>query len=129
MMTDEEFKVMFANNLRKCIKRKGITQKELANAIGVSEGNLSDWLNLKSQPRMNKVDKMAAYLGVTRGMLMGADESDRFYKDESVQQMAQELFENPEARTLFRAAKNLSKEDMETVSALIKSLTKGKSND
>lgn len=57
------------------LKEKGLTAKELAVAIGVSSGNISDWRSGKAKPSTEAVAKMAVYLGVTTDYLHGLSES------------------------------------------------------
>lgn len=49
---------------------------EMAKAIGVSSGNLSDWANGRSQPSIDKLIKIADYFDVSIDYLVGRD--DRF---------------------------------------------------
>ena len=68
-MTIIEYRKIFADNLIRLLKAKNISQKELAEHIHVSTGNVSNWISLKSSPRINKVDEIAKYLGVKRSDL------------------------------------------------------------
>lgn len=48
-------------NRRKAIK---MSQEELAKALGVTQGNVSQWENGDSMPRINKLEKLAEVLGI-----------------------------------------------------------------
>lgn len=52
---------------------KGITQKQFAEAIQVSAGNISDWKSGKSSPSPDALSKIAAYFNVTTDYLLGND--------------------------------------------------------
>jgi transcriptional regulator with XRE-family HTH domain len=52
-------KEVFAKNLRKYMEGRGITQKELAEKIGVSAPTMNDWLQSKKYPRIDKIEKLA----------------------------------------------------------------------
>ncbi len=53
------------------IKEKGLTAKELAQNIGVSTGNVTDWRKGRSKPSAEVVAKIARYLGVSTDYLHG----------------------------------------------------------
>lgn len=69
-MTIMEYRQIFADNLKRLLKAKNMTQKELSEHIHVSTGNVSNWMALKSAPRINKVDEIANVLGVRRSDLL-----------------------------------------------------------
>ena len=53
-----------------------MNKSELAKAVGVSSGNLSDWANGRSQPSIDKLIRLADYFDVSVDYLVGRD--DRF---------------------------------------------------
>lgn len=55
-----------------CIRR-GITQKELALTIGVSQPTASDWFNNKTDPSGERLEKLSEVLGVSRAVILGYD--------------------------------------------------------
>lgn len=57
-------KEIFSRNLNYYAKEKGKTRPEMAEAIGVSYYTYVDWSNGKKFPRMDKVEKLARYLGI-----------------------------------------------------------------
>lgn len=58
----------------KLIKEKGISQKELTVAIGVSSGNFSDWKKKRSKPSSNILKKIAEYFNVSVDYLLTGEE-------------------------------------------------------
>lgn len=55
---------MIGDRIREILKRKGVEQKDLAAAIGMSEGNMSRIITGKVEPGHGKIEKMAQVLGV-----------------------------------------------------------------
>jgi len=53
----------FPENIRKQIKKKNITQKQLANDVGMTEVIVSWWVNGKAHPTMKAAVKLAEYFG------------------------------------------------------------------
>lgn len=67
----------FAENLRYLRKRKGFTQKELADLLKVSEITINRYeTGAVPIPRSSRLKKLATVLGVTEGDLMGWQDSD-----------------------------------------------------
>ena len=81
--------VSFMNRIKQLRKAKGITVKDLADHIGIAQSMLTNYENGGTMPRSNEVwEKLAAFLGVSVGYLMGvtnsfdelgADASDGMY--------------------------------------------------
>lgn len=63
-------KGIFAKNLQYYMERKGITQRELAERIGVSAPTLNEWIKAKKYPRIDKVEKLAKYFGCLKSDLI-----------------------------------------------------------
>lgn len=63
-------KEVFANNLRKFIKMSGKDRKEVAESLGVPYSTLTDWANARKYPRINSIEKVADYFGVSKSDLI-----------------------------------------------------------
>lgn len=63
-------KEVFSKNLQYYMERKGISQKELAEIIGVSAPSLNEWVKLKKYPRIDKIEKLANYFGCLKSDLI-----------------------------------------------------------
>ena len=122
-MSDELQKKIFAKNLRHYLDRENQTQKEVAEAIGVSPQTFNTWIQMVALPRMGKVQALADYFGINKSDLLedkGTQEEDNsYYIDEDAKELAQFLFKNPEYRILFDAAKDVSADDLEMVKTII----------
>lgn len=64
------------NNIVVLRKKKGITQEELANELGVSAQAVSKWENNSSCPDVSLLTKIADYFGVSVDALLRAQEED-----------------------------------------------------
>ena len=65
-----ENKEILATNLRKYITMSGKDRKEIARALNVPYSTLTDWINGNKYPRINNVEKMAEYFGVSKSDLI-----------------------------------------------------------
>ena len=59
------------NKLRELRKEKKLSQKELAENIGVHYRTLQNWENGESQIKPDKAQQLADYFGVNVGYLLG----------------------------------------------------------
>lgn len=65
-MTEDRQRQIFSNNLRRLIDVSGKTQKDVADAIGVSQQIMNVWARGKAIPRMGKIQRLADYFGVEK---------------------------------------------------------------
>lgn len=69
-------KETFANNLKRYMQVHNVTQKELADIVGVSAPTVNDWVKAKKYPRIDKVEKLAEYFGILKSDLIEEKERD-----------------------------------------------------
>lgn len=69
-MTEDRQRQIFSNNLRRLIDVSGKTQKDFADAIGVSQQIMNVWTRGKAIPRMGKIQRLADYFGVEKSDLI-----------------------------------------------------------
>ena len=63
-------KEVFAKNLDRYMKIKNISQKELAEIVGVSPASVNEWIKAKKYPRIDKIEIMAKYFGILKSDLI-----------------------------------------------------------
>ena len=80
---EKETQRIFSDNLKYYLKLNNKTQLDLANAIGVSNTTINNYVKGYNDPRMDKVDKICKYLGVSRSDLMGERIKDRIRNTEN----------------------------------------------
>lgn len=61
-----ERRQIVAENIKRLVKEKGITQKELAKAIGMSQNVITEYVKFRSFPPGGVLQKMADYFGVKK---------------------------------------------------------------
>ncbi|MDE1385614.1 XRE family transcriptional regulator [Bacillus paralicheniformis] len=69
MIDIQKLKEIMANNLKKQLKRKGISQTMMARDLNIPEMTVSNWVKGKTYPRPDKIQLMADYFGITRTQL------------------------------------------------------------
>lgn len=69
-MTDIGNKAIMAENLRYYIQLSKKTQKEICKDLNFKEMTFSYWVNAKTYPRIDKIEKMAQYFGIEKSDLI-----------------------------------------------------------
>lgn len=124
-MADEEQKRIFSKNLNKYLSLFNKTQKEVADAIDVSPQTFNTWCQGIALPRMGKVQRLADYFGVGKTDLIDEkSETDNtpYYLNDETREIAQEVFEKPELRSLFHVARDIPPERLKAHIDFMKSL-------
>lgn len=67
-------KNIFANNLKRQMELKGVSRNDICNALGISYFTVTDWVNGKKYPRMDKVEMLANFFGILKSDLIEAKE-------------------------------------------------------
>lgn len=120
-------KETMAKNIRKYMELKGITAVELSEAIGQPPTTVSNWINAKTYPRIDKIEMMAKYFGVKKSVLVEewddihwnpytqeiTTDDSNYYEDPEAADLAQFLHDNPGHKVLFDASRKVKSEDLE----------------
>ena len=127
-------------------KSKNLTQEDMAKALGVGSSTIGMWETGKRTPTRAKYEEISDYFNVDIDYLYGKtnikrrvmyDESgneytytpegnskSNYYFDAETAAMAQELFDNPEYRMLFDAARDSRPEDLQMAADMLTRLKK-----
>lgn len=115
-------------------RKKGLSLTKIEEKLGFGNGTITKWD--RSSPSIDKLRLVAELLNVSIDFLLGDvfynnspelypyKESQGYYDDPEVAQLANEIKNDPELRILLDAKRSLSKEDMESVINITKSLLK-----
>ena len=69
-MSDSEQKFVFQTNLNRLLQQRGKSQREVAEAIGVSPQTFNTWCQGIALPRMGKIQLLADYFGILKSQLV-----------------------------------------------------------
>lgn len=122
---------MTISDIKEIIKNRrielGLTLKEVATAVGVSEGTVSRWEsgNITNMKR-NKIAVLAKTLQIPPTTIMGWEDDTQkqqeYYLNPETAKLAQEIHDDPELRILMDASRDLEPEDIKFVVNLVKKL-------
>jgi transcriptional regulator with XRE-family HTH domain len=71
-------------NLRRLLDERGVSQTDLATAIGISNGTLSDWLSGRYYPRPKYIEAMAAFFNVPAAEITNEKKAPSSADDEAL---------------------------------------------
>lgn len=69
-MTDQKNKDIIAKNIRHYMEMKGKSRTDICHALDIKYTTLSDWVNGKTYPRIDKIERMARYFGIKKSDLV-----------------------------------------------------------
>lgn len=64
----------FGKVFKDCRKESGLSQKEVAEKLGIHQSNISDWENNISRPDYEKLIELARIYNVTLYQLLGIND-------------------------------------------------------
>ncbi len=65
----ERLKIIFSKNLKRELRLHKKSQADLCENLNLTSSTVSDWVNAKKYPRMDKVQMIADYLGILKSDL------------------------------------------------------------
>lgn len=68
-------KEIMAQNIKKYMKRKGVTSADVCRALGFKTNTFSNWITAKIYPRIDKIEMLAMYFGVSKSALVENSEN------------------------------------------------------
>ena len=113
-MTNEEYGKVIAKNLKRLAYDAGKLQMDIAKDLNISKATISAWMNGTRIPKMESVDMLARYFGVTRNEIMLPD-IEVPYPDDIKPLLVTSAFEN----NLIQAYRNASDARKEAVRVLL----------
>lgn len=100
------------------------TAYRVAKDTGIAQATLSDWKNGKSNPKYEKLAKIADYFNVSVEWLNGESEQRKplINGDEELTELLEFYRNRPEGRILFSVAKGCTTEEIEQAVRIIDAL-------
>lgn len=112
-MSDLGNKQIMSENIQRLMDSHGIDRNKICADLGFKYTTFTDWVKGNTYPRINKIEMMAQYFRVNKSDLVEKHTEGGYYTDKDAAEFAEMLRTRPEARMLFSAAKDISKEDLE----------------
>lgn len=112
-MSDLGNKEIMAQNIQRLMDNRGIDRIKICTDLGFKYTTFTDWIKGNTYPRIDKIEMMANYFGVSKSDLVERyDENKPYYANLEVTQFAQALQNSPYANNLITSITDLSEEEM-----------------
>lgn len=104
----------FKDMLKYLRNRENLSQAELAEKLGVAKSTISMYEVGKREPDFETLEAIADLFNVDMNFLLGKgnSENDHYYMNDETREIAQEVFENPDLRSLFHVARDIEPEEL-----------------
>lgn len=113
------------NRVKELRERAGISQKELALTLGVSQPTVSEWEKQKKDPSGERLAKLAEFFGVSEKVIKALDPRPaELEHDTDLWALREEVRRDPERRALFSLARSASIHDVRQALAVLDALKK-----
>lgn len=107
-MNAEENKRIMAQNIKRYMDRKGVTNQQLCDDLGFKYTTFMDWIKGVTYPRIGKVEAMANYFGCEKSDLI-EDKKNKPAENDGLSENQQAIMDyvktlpDDKAKMLFRA--------------------------
>ena len=115
----------FPENLRTIRKARGLTLKQLAEIIGVTEVSISQYELGKRQPNNEGLLKLAEALDTTVGELLGETKKESTSIGDELMDILEACRDRSDLRMLFKLSKDATPEDVRKAISIIQALKNG----
>lgn len=103
---------------------KGLSDYKVAQDLGFSRSTFSQWKAGSSQPKRDKLQKIADYFGVSLEYLTTGETTSGYYYNEDAMQIAQEIYQNKDLHMLFDMTRDASADELRDFAEMIKLMQK-----
>lgn len=116
-------KEVFSKNLKKYMESRGKNQKEIASIVGVSAPTVSEWLNNKKYPRIDKIEILANYFGILKSDLI-EDKSEFEKKNDAIADIIIRMRKDDDFLSVVEVLNKLDEEKLSSVKTMLSAFIK-----
>lgn len=118
-------KAIFSKNLKRYIENSGKDRRELAEIWGFPYSTVTEWINGKKYPRIDRIEIMADYFGIQKSDLIEDKEiSEKKEKTDVAVDIVIRLGADQKFCDAVKLLYQLDEEKLDGVSAMLRSLVK-----
>ena len=107
------------------LQKFGVTTAEVCKATGIGQSTMSNWKSRRNMISGKNAQLIADYFGVSVDYLMTGREKEggeEYYINDETREIAQEIFENPDLKSLFDMSRKMPPERLRAHLEFMKSL-------
>ena len=98
---------------------KGLRDSDVCKGAGISSATMSEWKKGRYTPKLDKLTRIATFLGVSVEYLQTGEQPDSYYLNDETAEIAQWIFDNHDLRLLFESARGNSAENLRLAAQLL----------
>ena len=109
------------------LQKFGVTTAEVCKATGIGQSTMSNWKSRRNMISGKNAQLIADYFGVSVDYLMTGREKEggeEYYLNDETMEIAQEIFENPDLKSLFDMSRKMPPERFKAHMEFMKNLYK-----
>ena len=120
-MSGRSKKEIMARNIKRYIKKNGISRKDFCERLGFAYSTVTDWLNAEKYPRIDKIEMMANFFGISKADLVEppASSTPPAQKEDREHKHLQNLLSDPHLRRILESSGQLSESSLQEVQNFI----------
>lgn len=111
----ENAREIFVENLTRLMRERGIEQSDIVAALGFTASTVSDWVNGKKYPRVDRMQMLADFFGVPMSVLTIQQSPNR----DRIHEISESLQHNPKLGLLFDRSRKMSEKDLDAVLGVV----------
>ena len=118
-------KKIMSKNIQYYMDKNNKSRNDMCEALGVKYTTFTDWVKGNTYPRIDKIELMANYFGISKSDLVeehSHENNQSYYLNPETSRIAQQIYDNKELSLLFDAAKDAEPEDLQTVHSMLMAL-------
>lgn len=121
-MPIEDIKATFSKNLKYFLELNDKQPVDLVNDLKLPFSTVSNWVNGTKMPRMGNVELLAKYFGIEKSDLLEEKSKDGqgYYINPETAEIAQQVFQDPDLRLLFDAARDVKPENIRLAAEMLR---------
>lgn len=122
-MYTEENKRIMAENIKRYMDKKGVTNQQLCDALGFKYTTFMDWIKAVTYPRIGKIEAMADYFGILKSDLIEEkteEHREMQRKNDILTDIVLRAQRDDEFATAIEALYNMDREKLSNLLAFLK---------
>jgi transcriptional regulator with XRE-family HTH domain len=112
-------KETMAKNLQYYMSKTGVSQKDLAEFVGVSTSTFNDWVKAKTYPRIDKIEILANYFKILKSDLIEEKTEEHREMQKKNDILTDIVLRMRQDEVFLNAVSSLYKMDSEKLSGLL----------
>ena len=124
-MTSLGNKEILSKNLKYYIERSGKDRRELAETWGFPYSTVTDWINGKKYPRIDRIEIMADYFGILKSDLIEEKMTEEIKKDnDTISSIVVRMTMDKDFLSAVESLYALDQEQIKGIQAMLKAFNK-----